>query len=264
MGLFSGIGKIVGDIAESVTGGDLLSAGAGLLGGVLGGNASKKAAGVQAAASDRATELQREQWLKNLELQKPFYEAGVAGENRLIDLLGLSKNTGATGYGSLMKDFGMSDFQADPGYAFRIGEGMKALDRTAAARGGLLSGATLRGATRYGQEMGSQEYQNAFNRYQTNRANKLNPLQSLAGQGQTTANTIGTAGQNYANSAGQGYMNAADARASGYVGSANAWSNALGNIANNYTQNQLMNRIFPQNIASTIGTQAYQLGDQNA
>jgi len=263
-GVVKGIGKAVGSVVDSVSGGDLLSAGAGLLGGVLGGNASKSAANTQAAAADRATELQREQWLKNLELQKPFYEAGVAGENRLLDLLGLSKNTGTTGYGSLMKDFGMSDFQADPGYAFRMSEGLKGLDRTAASRGGLLSGAALKGAERYGQDLASQEYSNAYNRYQTNRANKLNPLQSLAGQGQTTANTLGTAGQNYATSAGQGYMNAADARASGYVGSANAWSNALGSVANNYNQNQLMNRLFPQGLASTIGTQAYQLGDQNA
>jgi hypothetical protein len=140
----------------------------------------------------------------------------------------------------------MADFQQDPGYAFRLSEGMKALDRTAAARGGMLSGAALRGATRYGQEMGSQEYTNAFNRYQTNRANQLNPLQSLMGAGQTAAGNVASAGQNYATNAGQNYMNAGNARASGYVGSANAWSNAIGNAYNQYNQNQLMNRIFPQ------------------
>jgi hypothetical protein len=123
---------------------------------------------------------------------------------------------------------------------------MKALDRTAASRGGLLSGATLRGATRYGQDMASQEYTNAFNRYQTNRANQLNPLQSLMGAGQTAATNVGNAGQNYANQAGDAYMNAGNARASGYVGSANAWSNALGQVANTYSQNQMLNRLLPQ------------------
>jgi hypothetical protein len=182
---------------------------------------------------------------ENQAAQKPFLEAGYKGQNRLMDLLGLSANTGAAGYGSAARNFGMSDFQTDPGYGFRLSEGQKALDRTAASRGGLLSGATLKGATRYGQDLASQEYQNAYNRYQTNRANILNPLQSLAGQGQTTANTLGTAGQNYATNAGNAYMGAGNAAASGYVGSANAWSNALGGAANMYQQNQLMNRIFP-------------------
>jgi hypothetical protein len=138
----------------------------------------------------------------------------------------------------------MADYQADPGYAFRLSEGLNALDRTAAARGGMLSGAALKGATRYGQDMASQEYQNAYNRYQTNRANMLNPLQSLAGQGQTTANTLGNASQNYATNAGNAYMNAGNAAASGYVGSANAWNSALGGAANAYSQNKLMGQIF--------------------
>ena len=93
--------------------------------------------------------------------------------------------------------------------------------------------------------MASQEYQNAYNRYQTNRAGILNPLQSLAGQGQTTANTLGNASQNYATNAGNAYMGAGNAAASGYVGSANAWNNALGGATNYFTQNQMMNRMFP-------------------
>jgi hypothetical protein len=213
-------------------------------------SASKSAAKTQAASADRAAELQNQQFLQSREDQLPFLEAGYKGQNKLLDLLGLSANTGAQGYGSMAKNFGMSDFQADPGYGFHMSEGVKALDRSAASRGGLLSGATLKGAQRFGQDLGSQEYQNAYNRYQTNRANILNPLQSLTGQGQTTANTLGTAGQTYATNAGNAYMNAGNARASGYVGSANAWSNALGGAANMYQQNQLMDRIFPSASAS--------------
>jgi hypothetical protein len=66
------------------------------------------------------------------------------------------------------------------------------------------------------------------------------------GSGQTAAGQVASAGQNYANQAGQNYMNAGNARASGYVGSANAWSNAIGNAYNQYNQNQMMNRMFPQ------------------
>ena len=233
--------------------GSVISAGASIVGGLMGSDASQSAADTQAAAANRSADLQYKMFQENQAAQKPFLEAGYAGENKLLDLLGLSSNTGAQGYGSLSKNFGMSDFQADPGYAFRMSEGLKALDRTAASRGGMLSGAALKGAERYGQDLGSQEYQNAYNRYQTNRSNLLNPLQSLAGQGQTTANTLGSAGQNYATNAGNAYMNAGNAAASGYVGSANAWSNALGNAANTYNQNQLMGQIFGNNGGVTGG-----------
>ena len=228
------MGGIVGGIVSSVAGN--------VVGGLLGGKAAKSAANTQAASADRATELQREMYEKNIELNAPFREAGLSAQNKLLDYLGLSAGAG----GKYAKDFSMADFEQDPGYAFRMSEGLKGLDRTAAARGGMLSGAALRGATRYGQDMASQEYTNAFNRYQTNRANQLNPLQSLMGSGQTAAGQVANAGQNYANQAGQNYMNAGNARASGYVGSANAWSNAIGNAYNQYNQNQMMNRIFPQ------------------
>jgi len=146
-------------------------------------------------------------------------------------------------FGKYTRDFGMQDFQQDPGYAFRMSEGLKALDRQAAARGGLISGAALKATTRYGQDQASNEYTNAFNRYQTNRANQLNPLQSLMGAGQTAANTVGTAGQNYANQAGEAYMGAGNARASGYIGGANALSGAIGQGINAYQNQQYMNML---------------------
>jgi hypothetical protein len=222
-------------IAAAVVGGAVIS-------GAMASSASKKAARTQAASADYAADLQKEQFDKQVELQAPFREAGLTAQNKLLDYMGLSKGAG----GKYAKDFSMADFQQDPGYAFRMSEGLKALDRTAAARGGMLSGAALRGATRYGQDMASQEYTNAFNRYQTNRANQLNPLQSLMGASQTATNAMGQAGQNYATNAGNAYMNAGNARASGYVGSANAWSNALGGATNYLTQNQMMNQMFPQ------------------
>ena len=132
--------------------GSVISAGASIVGGLMGSDATTSAADTQAAASDRAAQLQYQAFQEQQAAQKPFLEAGYAGENRLLDLLGLSGNTGAAGYGSAGKNFSMQDFQADPGYAFRMSEGLKALDRTAAARGGLLSGGALKGAERYGQD----------------------------------------------------------------------------------------------------------------
>jgi hypothetical protein len=199
---------------------------------LLGANAANKAADTQAGAADRAAELQYKMYQENVQRQQPFLEAGVGALNKL---------TAAADY----KPFGMDQYKADPGYAFRLSEGQKALDRQAAARGGLISGGALKAATRYGQDMGSQEYMNAFNRYQTERAALLNPLQSLAGVGQTTASNLGSAGQSYGAGASEAYMGGANARASGYVGGANALTSGLGSYLN-YSQGQdYLNRLRP-------------------
>jgi len=153
------------------------------------------------------------------------------------------KNTSSPNYGKYARDFGMQDFRADPGYAFRVSEGLKSLDRQAAARGGLISGGALKAAQRYGQDLGSQEYQNAFNRYQVNRANQLTPLQSMAGMGQTTATQLGNAGQTYATNAGNAYGAAGQAQASGYMGVANAISGGLGQYLNYQSNNSLINAL---------------------
>lgn len=153
--------------------------------------ATQQAANISAQSSREALDLQRRMYEEGVARQQPWLQAGQTALNKLIPE--------ATSY----TPFGMAQFQADPGYAFRLAEGQKALERSAAARGGLLSGAAGKALTRYGQDMGSQEYMNAFNRYQTERAARLQPLQSLAGVGQTTANTLGSYGQNFANQANQ-------------------------------------------------------------
>ena len=228
--------------AAALIGGGVAAAGS-IIGGMAGASASESAASTQAAAADRAAELQYKQYKEQQELQKPFREAGLTAQNRLLDYLGIGANQNAPGFGKYAGDFSMANFQQDPGYAFRLSEGTKALERTAAARGGLLSGSTLKGAQRFGQDLASQEYTNAFNRYQVNRSNQINPLQSLLGSGQSATNVLGTAGQNYANQAGEAYMGAGNARASGYIGSANALSNAFGGVTNAFTNYNLMNAL---------------------
>lgn len=205
-------------------------AGATVVGSLISSNAAGKAANTQAASADRSADLQYQQFRESTALQEPWRKAGEQALNKLIPL---------TDY----KPFSYDEFTKDPGYAFRLSEGQKALDRQAAARGGLISGGALKAAQRYGQEMGSQEYTNAFNRYQTERAARLQPLQSLAGVGQTTAQQIGQAGQQMASNVGEAYQGAANARASGYVGQANALNQGLGTYLN-YSQGQsLINRL---------------------
>lgn len=156
-----------------------------------------------------------------------------------MELMGLGGNASAAGYGKYARDFGMSDFEADPGYAFRLSEGQKALERSAAARGGLLSGGTGKALARFGQDYGSQEYTNAFNRYQTNRSNQLNPLQSLMGAGQTATNTLTGAAGTLGAAQAANLTNAGNARASGYIGQANALNQGLTTYLG-YQQNQAL------------------------
>lgn len=199
-------------------------------GGVIASSAAKKASRAQVQASQDANAAQERMFQKQMELQEPFRQGGMTAQNEIMQLLGIGGDKTAAGYGSLGKSFGTEQFQQDPGYGFRQAEGMKALERSAAARGNLLSGSTLKGVQRFGQDLASQEYQNAFNRYQVERTAKLNPLQSLMGSGQSATNVMtGAAGQMGQNEASNLY-NAGQARASGYVGSANALSNALGQI----------------------------------
>jgi hypothetical protein len=257
--------------------------------------AAGQAAELQKDVADQQVELQREQFNRQIELQRPFRESGLAAQNQLLTLLGIRpqqapeapRASGGGGFGGVAgmignaartafgqqepglqvdpnspdfgryaRDFSMADYQADPGYAFRMSEGMKGLERSAAARGGLLSGATMKGIQRFGQDLASQEYSNAFNRYQTNRAARLNPLQSLAGVGQTSANTIGQAGQNmasgignalgaYGQGASEALGAAGQARASGYMGGVNALTGALGQYMN-YGQSQQQNALLQQ------------------
>ena len=371
-----------------------------IIGGVMGKDASSSAGDAQAASADKATELQRQMFERQVALQEPFRQGGLAAQNKLLSLMGIrpqgmqaqgtqmpmqgmqqpfhSGNTGgmmrsdgvpnmlqagsdgvyspqpgpqqapedtnslrarlapqfttqgqggisnANGspdwmpgqtsvdeqglqaamqqaqgqqvgqqqpmqaqaepstdpeFGSLMKTFGNDQFQADgapklgnftpeafqagmdPGYAFRQQQGEQGLQRLAAARGGLGSGGAMKDAMTFNQGLASQEFGNAFNRFQTNRANtmgdytgafnrfqssnaaKLNPLQSLMGSGQSSANQVGQAGANYATQAGSNMMGAGNARAAGMVGGANAMSNAIGQGYNNFQTNQLMSKL---------------------
>jgi hypothetical protein len=220
--------------------------------------AAKEAAKTQAAASDRAIAAQQAGLSEQQAISAPYVDKGTQAMNRLAAMTEPG--------GEFYDPFSQTDFKEDPGYAFRLKEGMKALNATAAARGGLISGNALRAATGYGQEMGSQEYQNAFNRYYTERTNKMDPLKFLTGVGQAAgsgqAANIGATTGNISNLT----TGAGNAMAAGQVGSANAYTNAMGQGINQgvsmYQTNQLLNRFAPQAQATNYyGTTPGTTGD---
>lgn len=209
-GLAGGVGSALSGALGGGSGGGfdwtrLIGPAASLVGGAMTAGATGKAADAMLQASREAQAL-----------QEPFRQGGVTALNSLLSGLGLSGSATAPGYGALAHDFGTADFQADPGYQFRVSEGEKALQRARAASGSLGSGSYLKDALNFNQGQAAGEYGNAFNRYQVNRTAKINPLLSLMGAGQTAANTIGDYGTQGAN-----------ATAGGKIGTANALSNSL-------------------------------------
>jgi len=235
-----------------------LGAGAGIYG-------SSQAANAQENAAAQSAAVQREMAANSIAAQKemyqqgrtdlqPYREGGVTAQNQLMQMLGIGGDTTAANYGKYSKDFGMSDFTTDPGYQFRLEQGMKALNASAAARGMGVSGANIKGATEYGQNLGSQEYQNAFNRYQTNRTAQLAPLQGLYAGGQAaaagSAAQAGALGTNLGNTytgLGQGIAQAdvaaGNAQASGYLNQSNAVTNALNQGMSSYIMSNYLGGI---------------------
>lgn len=230
---------------DPVTGmviGGVVSAGSSAAAGTTQANAATEAGRLQKESTDAILKMLQEQYNQQRTDQTPWREAGVGALDKLKT------------FETDNPAFGIPQFEQDPGYTFRLNEGMKALQNSAAARGGLLSGNTLRGISDYGQASASQEYQNAFNRYNTQRTSNLNRLQSLAGVGQTAVGQTQQAGQNYMSGAGNmmtgganalagGVRGSADARASSYMGAGNALIGAIGNYqSHNFLNNILGGR----------------------
>lgn len=145
-----------------------------------------------------------------------------------------------------------NNFETDPSYQFRKKEGMGGIQSSAAASGGLLSGAALKALAGYNSDLASQEYGNAWQRdqsqkerewgvlnggrtqdyniFQGENTRKFNQLASVAGTGQTTATNLGSLGAANAQTVGDGAINASNAQANGIVGAANARANGFRNL----------------------------------
>jgi hypothetical protein len=111
------------------------------------------------------------------------------------------------------------DYTASPGYQFRLGEGLRGVENSAAARGILQSGGTLKGIDKYAEGLAASDFGDSFNRYST-----------LAGLGNAAMNTGANAASNYANSGSSILQGIGQAKASGYAGQNAALQGTLGNL----------------------------------
>jgi hypothetical protein len=246
---------IGGTAASGISG--LMGAGAARQAGQEQAQASMMSAIIQAQQADAARAQQQKMYEESVARMEPFRQGGVAATNRMQELYGIGGSPTAAGYGSYAQPFSMADYQADPGYAFRVQQGQQAIDRSAAAQAGLQSGAALKAAARFGQEMGSQEYGNAYNRFLQQRELQLRALQGLASPGASMAAQTGQlgvqTGANIANTMlgagqalGQGIEQAGQARASSYMGGQSALQGALGGIGENAMAAAVYNRRYGQ------------------
>lgn len=200
--------------------------GSAVVGGAVASSGAKKAAGAQVQAGQESNATQLAMYNQTRDDQEPWRKAGETALGQM--------NAGMVQGGDFNRDFTIADFNKDPGYDFRMQEGQRALDASASARGGVLGGAALKATQRYGQDYASNEYGNAYNRFNADRTNRFNRLSSLAGVGQTANNVIAGVGQNTAYNIGQTQQGMGNARASGYIGQSNAISgaaNTMGNFA---------------------------------
>ena len=194
MGIFSSLGGLAGSAFGGPVGGMIGGTLGGLIDSDQAGNVASNAAGAANAAAEKDIALRRQMYEEGVARQKPFYEAGVNALPGYLQGIGQG--------GDLVRGFTMGDYEADPGYAFRFEQGQKALERSAAARGGLLSGNTGGALQKYGQGMASQEYSNAYNRFRDTQGLRRNALAGVVGFAPTAAGSMATAGQNYASGVG--------------------------------------------------------------
>ena len=227
-------------------------AGATLVSGYLGAEAAGDAASQQAATARESAAMQKAMFDTQNKQQTGYRAAGQqglaqigalgSGQYQTYDEAGNPVGDMKTGSGYLTKQFTPQDFAEgmDPGFAFRLKMGQDQAMRQANLGGGALSGNALAGLQDYTQGQASQEYGNAFNRFQTQRGNIYNTLASIAGLGQTSLGQTGQASGQAGANIGQAISNAGSAAAAGTVGAANAYGGAIQGVGNQYYLNNLL------------------------
>jgi hypothetical protein len=170
---------------------------------IFGGGAAKKAAKAQVEATKLGIAEMRRQFDLTRSDLAPWREAGSS----------------AIGQGLAMLQPGY-DHTTSPGYQFRFGEGQRAVESSAASKGMLMSGGTLKDLTRFGQGVAADDFNDQFNRYM-----------AIAGGGQQAATSGAQLGQQNASGIADLYGQMGNAKASGYIGQANAIGNSIGQIA---------------------------------
>jgi len=185
-----------------------MAIGAAIVGAVAQGISANRAAKSQRAAAQADINYQRETRDMIMGLNRPFYNSGRNAQNAL-----------AYEYGLRGRPQGYDGFRQTQDYRFGMDQGQKAVQASAAARGGLYSGAAMRDLNQWSQDYAS-----------TRRGNYLAGLSGLAGMGLSAANMNSNAAQNSANSIGNSLAAMGNASAAGNIGMGNAITGGINNM----------------------------------
>ena len=192
-----------------------------VIGAITGSNsqakAAKSAANQQYQASKEATQVQKDMYDQTRKDLSPYTQAGTSALAQIMG--GMGPN------GQFMQAYSGQDIYDDPSYQFRLQQGQDSIQSGAAAQGGLLSGATQKALLNYGQEAASQEYNNAYNRFNADQTNQYNRLANLVGMGQNAAAQTGNAGMQTAQAVASNTMAGANALAAGKIAAGNSGAN---------------------------------------
>ena len=203
--------SFVGDVIGDITGSNKQA------------KAAQNAAAQQAAAAEKASKIQKDMFDQVRSDLEPYR---ASGQQALFQLMNGMKQEGK----GFLKTYMDQELYKDPSYQFRVNQGNNAIQGSAAAQGGLLSGATLKALQNYGQESASQEYQNAYNRFNADQTNQYNRLSNLVGIGQNAAAQTGNAGTQTAQAIANNTMQGANSQAAGTIAAGNKQANAFGTL----------------------------------
>lgn len=164
------------------------------IGGGIGAAGSLASAGMGMASSSAANaanqKMMQDIWAGSYKDMQPYRRLGREGAQRYREMLpGLLQQSQyqeftpemyaqSPLYTPMVRN--LAELQATPGYQFQLQQGQKELAQSAAARGGLLSGAQLQAAQGFGQRQAATGFQNAWQRAQNAYMNAFNT--NLAGQ----------------------------------------------------------------------------------
>lgn len=254
-----------------MTWGMVAVAGASLAGGVIASNSASNASDAQAAGAARSDATNRYIYDQTRADNAATRARGDAAGNRLSYLMGLDGTTalpGDSSYGSLSRNFSESaptqrqfgqadynnDFVAQNGLQFGLDEGRKGIERQQQASGGLLSGATLKALSRFGNDYGTRNTAGAYDRFTSaqnrdydrfnaEQGTQFNRLSGIAGTGQAATGVVGASGQNYANAVGSTAQGLGNVQGAAAIAQGNAISGGIQGAANYYQQNKLINSL---------------------
>lgn len=190
----------------------LIAAGVGAAGSIgsaiIGSNAAHDAAKQQTDAANAASQTRLKMYDQTRSDLQPYLNTGTSALQQLARMFGLGTGgpSNATANSSLLA------LQNYPGYQFGLNQGQQALDRSAASRGLVLSGAQLKDSQQFGQGYAEQTSWQPF----------ISMLQQIAGMGQNAGAQAGTFGAQAAEGIAGSQLAAGQAQASGTVGGANA------------------------------------------